>query len=86
MRYGVIVFLFCLLWVGRLLLVGPMEAGPLGGVLILLGTATAKIHPAHVVPVTYPVAGVQVLQVLNDGHSPRRSYKGQGGRKQGHYI
>lgn len=58
----------------------------LGGVFIVVHAAPAKVHPAHVVPVAYPVAGVQAVQVLNHGQSARGSCKGQGGRKQGHYI
>lgn len=61
-------------------------AAALRGVLILLRAAPSEVHPAHVVPVAYPVAGVQALQVLNHRHSARRSYKGQGGRKQSYYI
>lgn len=30
---------------------------PSGGVLVLLGAASTKVHPAHVVSVFYPVAG-----------------------------
>lgn len=30
---------------------------PLGGVFVLLCTASSKVHPAHVVSVLYPVAG-----------------------------
>lgn len=49
------------------------DAGPLRWVFVVLSTAPAEIHPAHVVPVTYPVAGVQALQVLKNRHAARRS-------------
>lgn len=52
-------------------------AAALRGVLVLLRAAPAEVHPAHVVPVAYPVAGVQALQVLNHRHSAGRSYRVQ---------
>lgn len=57
-------------------------AAALRRVLVLLGAAPAEVHPAHVVPVADPVAGVHALQVLNHGHAARGSCKAQGGRKQ----
>lgn len=67
---------------------GPVArswAATLRGVLVLLRAAPPEVHPAHVVPVAYPVAGVQALQVLHRRHSAGRSYKGQRGRKQSRY-
>lgn len=57
----------------------PARAGALGGVLVLLGAAPAEVHPAHVVPVAYPVAGVPALQVLDHGHAARGSCRGREG-------
>lgn len=56
------------------------RAGALGGVLVLLlGTAPAEVHPAHVVPVADPVAGVPALQVLDPGHAARGSCRAREG-------
>lgn len=57
------------------------EAGPLRWVFVVLSTAPAEIHPAHVVPVTYPMARVQALQVLKNGHATRGSCGEKKGRR-----
>lgn len=55
------------------------RARALGGVLVFLGAAPAEVHPAHVVPVADPVAGVAALQVLDHGHAARGSCRGREG-------
>lgn len=42
-------------------------AMPLGGVFVLLCTATSKVHPAEVISVLYPVAGGESTGSAHDG-------------------
>lgn len=49
---------------------------PLRGVLVLLCTAAAKIHPTQVVPVCYPVAGSQsIASAVCCGVSAHRTWE-----------
>lgn len=42
---------------------------PLGGILILLCTATSKVHPADVISVIYPMAGGESAGSAGEGGS-----------------
>lgn len=83
---SVIALLFCLLAARRVLPVALAKAGVLGGVLVLLSAAPAEVHPAHVVPVADPVAGVPALQVLDHGRAARGSCRGRAGGNSPSYL
>lgn len=59
---------------------GEKQAMPLGGVFVLLCTASSKVHPAEVISVLYPVAGGQTTGSAGDGGSGLvgRAWKRQG--------
>lgn len=54
---------------GFLFRVQRMNVVPLGGVFILLGAASSKVHPAQVITVLCPVAGAQAAGSAGEGGS-----------------
>ncbi len=55
--------------VGVVTQISAKQAMPLGGVLVLLCTASTKVHPAEVISVLYPVCGGQTAGSAGDGGS-----------------